>query len=56
MNVSVCEGVKKERKRSFKEIHPWQKKLFDISKVTIILTTNPKYFFLKMSTSNDISI
>ena len=29
--------------------------LFDISKVTIILTTNPKYF-LKMSTSKDVLI
>ena len=28
--------------------------LFDISKVTIILLQNPKYYFLKMSTSKDI--
>ena len=28
-----------------------KKYLFDLSKVTIILTTNAKYYFLKMSTS-----
>ena len=30
--------------------------IFHKSKVTIILTTNPKYYFLKMSTSKDIAI
>ena len=36
--------------------HGKKKYLFDRSKETIILTTNPKYYFLKMSTSKNISI
>ena len=38
-------------------IHPCQKVfLFDISKVTIILTTNTKYYVLQMPASKDIAI
>ena len=33
-----------------------KKKKFDISKVMITLTTNPKYYFLKIPRSKDIAI